>query len=59
VCSAQRAKLNSGDHVMFLAATTYRQDLSGLLAREGYACEAPLQGLRIGEQLQWPTRELS
>jgi hypothetical protein len=44
---------------MFLAATTYRQDLSGLLAREGYACEAPLQGLRIGEQLQWPTRELS
>jgi hypothetical protein len=39
-----RAELHSGDHVTFLAGTTYRQDLSGLLAREGYTFEAPLGG---------------
>ncbi|MEX2551955.1 MAG: DUF6884 domain-containing protein [Actinomycetota bacterium] len=54
-----RDELHSGDHVMFLAGSTYRQDLSGLLANEGYAFKAPLEGLRIGEQLQWLTRELS
>jgi hypothetical protein len=54
-----RAELHSGEHLVFLAGQAYRQDMSGLLAHEGYAFEAPLEGLRIGEQLQWLTRELS
>jgi hypothetical protein len=54
-----RAELNGGEHLVFLAGTAYRQDLADLLTRAGHSYEAPLEGLHIGEQLQWLTRELS
>jgi hypothetical protein len=54
-----RAELHGGEHLVFLAGTTYRQDLANLLTGAGYTHEAPLEGLRIGEQLQWLTRGLT
>ena len=48
-----RHVLQPGDHVMILAGSRYRQDLTGPIRRMECTVEAPMEGLRIGEQLRW------
>jgi hypothetical protein len=35
------------------AGEEYRKYLIPLLEEKGYACEVPLKGMRVGEQLRW------
>jgi len=51
--------LHSGDRITMLAGNRYREFLLPLLQREGYAVQVPLEGMRIGEQLQWLKRHTS
>src|SRR5699024_6542977 len=48
--------LNPGDTVMILAGIAYRRDLLGVHRERGVKMEIPMEGLRIGEQLQWLAR---
>lgn len=47
--------VSHGDRVIFLAGARYREFLGEALTRMGVRVEAPLEGKRIGEQLQWLT----
>ena len=44
--------------VMFLAGQRYREFLAPALRSRGLVVSTPMEGLRIGEQLRWLTREL-
>ena len=44
--------------VTFLAGQRYRQDLEPGLRERGIDVTVPMEGLRIGEQLNWLTRQL-
>ncbi len=44
--------------VMFLAGRRYREFLEPSLRSRGLLVSIPMEGLRIGEQLRWLTREL-
>ncbi len=43
---------------VFLAGRAYRKPLQYILARDGFAVSAPLDGLGIGQQLGWLKREV-
>ena len=47
------AFIKPGDRVIFLAGTRYREFLAKGLAQRGVQVKTPLEGKRIGEQLQW------
>ncbi|QDT35267.1 DUF6884 domain-containing protein [Thalassoglobus polymorphus] len=42
--------------VVFLAGQRYREGVADVLAQRGIAIEVPMEGLRIGEQLGWLSR---
>ena len=44
--------------VVFLAGQRYRELLEPSLRNRGLVVSVPMEGLRIGEQLRWLTREL-
>ena len=46
-----RAKLKRGDSITFLAGDNYRDDLIPKLTALGYVCNAPLEGLGLGQQI--------
>ncbi len=45
--------LQAGDEIIILAGARYRRDLVPYLERSGFLVQVPLEGKRIGEQLQW------
>ena len=51
-------RLNGIRSVMFLAGRRYREFLEPSLRSRGLVVSIPMEGLRIGEQLRWLTREL-
>ncbi len=53
VCLQVKEQFVQPAHFVFLAGATYREFLGKLLLDWGATIEAPLEGLRIGEQLQW------
>lgn len=61
VFEALRATVLSGtrDQVVFLAGRHYRAHLEGLLRAFGYRVAVPMQGLGIGQQIQWLNRQLA
>ncbi len=48
-----------GDHVVFLAGKKYREFLVQPLRSLGCYVEIPMEGLRIGEQLNWLSQRLT
>jgi hypothetical protein len=44
-------KLQSGDTITFLAGDNYRNYLSAALTSKGFKCNAPLEGLGLGQQI--------
>ena len=50
--------LNGIRSVTFLAGRRYREFLEPSLRSRGLVVSVPMEGLRIGEQLSWLTREL-
>lgn len=46
----------TGDAIVMLAGARYREGLTAALQRRGVRVEVPMQGLKIGEQLQWLSR---
>lgn len=50
--------LTSGDTVIFLAGETYRENLITPIQNRGCKISIPMQGLRIGEQMQWLNSKL-
>ena len=46
----------TGDTIVMLAGAHYREGLTAALQRRGVRVEVPMQGLKIGEQLQWLSR---
>jgi cytoplasmic iron level regulating protein YaaA (DUF328/UPF0246 family) len=50
--------LSPGDTVVFLAGQAYREFLLAQVARLGCKVRIPMEGLRIGEQMQWLNRHL-
>lgn len=58
VLSSLLQKTTPSDCLIFLAGNNYRKFLQPSLKYRGYSIEIPLEGLRIGEQLQWLTREM-
>ncbi len=59
VWTALRRRLRPGDRVTILAGKNYREFLCPFLAEYGCRVEVPLRGLRIGQQLQWFSRQSS
>ena len=53
VCRQLEQVTSPGDIVVFLAGSKYREGVIPELLRRGCRVEAPMKGLRIGEQLQW------
>ncbi|MBL8880674.1 MAG: hypothetical protein JNG88_16295 [Phycisphaerales bacterium] len=51
--------VKKGDRLVVLAGEKYRQHLVPRLLQHGCSVDIPLNGLRIGEQLQWLSRNLS
>ncbi len=49
--------LDSAGSITFLAGRRYREFLEPKLTRRGLAVAVPMEGLRIGEQLAWLTRQ--
>lgn len=49
--------LEGCDTVIFLAGSPYREYLAPMLRNCGIKVRIPMQGLRIGEQLQWLTEK--
>lgn len=45
--------------VYFFAGEKYRQNLIPQLENEGFPCHVPLQGMQIGEQLQYLSENIS
>jgi hypothetical protein len=54
-----RPLLKPGDHLTVLAGERYREHLMPEFARHGFQAQAPMQGLGIGQQLQWLSRQMS
>ena len=52
-------RLKSGDHVIILAGKRYREFLVPLATNHGCAVKVPMEGLSIGRQLQWLSKQLS
>ncbi len=52
-------RLKSSDHVIILAGKRYREFLVPLATNHGCAVEVPMEGLSIGRQLQWLSKQLS
>lgn len=50
--------LQPGDTVNFLARQAYRENLVNQISHLGFTIEIPMDGLRIGEQLQWLKKKL-
>ena len=51
-------RLNSSDRVVLLAGKLYRENLVNTIHEHGCKVEIPMEGLRIGEQLQWLNERL-
>lgn len=45
--------IQPGDEIVFLAGKIYREFLIPKLRAEGVQIKVPMEGLRIGEQMQW------
>lgn len=58
VFASFKSRLSSDDTVVFLAGQAYREFLLARIARLGCKTEIPMEGLRIGEQMQWLNRHL-
>ena len=43
--------------LIFLAGKKYREDIVALSLKVGYRCETPMEGLGIGIQLRWLSRQ--
>ncbi len=54
-----RERLRPDDQVTILAGERYRKQLLPLLAAHGCHVDVPMQGLGIGRQLQWLSRQLA
>ena len=50
--------VTSGDTVIFLAGERYREYLVEPLSKMGCMISIPMQGLRIGEQMQWLNHQI-
>jgi len=50
--------LHSGDHVVVLAGERYREYLVPRMIQHGCLVEVPMEGLGIGRQLQWLSKQL-
>jgi hypothetical protein len=48
--------VRSGDTLIFLAGARYREGIESVQRERGVSIQVPMQGLRIGEQLQWLSR---
>lgn len=51
--------LDAGDHVVVLAGERYREYLIPRIIKHGCVVEVPMEGLGIGRQLEWLSRQLS
>ena len=58
VWAVLRHRLRLDDHVTILAGQRYRESLVPLMTEYGCHVDVPMQGLRIGRQLQWLSRQL-
>jgi len=53
-----RPQLNTGDHIVILAGLKYREFLVAPLRSVGCQVDVPMEGLRIGEQLSWLSKQV-
>ena len=53
-----RPLLNKGDHIVVLAGLKYREFLVEPLRSAGCQVDVPMEGLRIGEQLSWLSKQI-
>ncbi len=51
--------LNAGDHVVILAGELYREFLVPCIVGQECTVEVPMEGLGIGRQLEWLSKQLS
>ncbi|MCH8876803.1 MAG: hypothetical protein IIA89_08250 [Chloroflexi bacterium] len=51
-------RLNSSDRVVLLAGKLYRENLVRPIREHGCKVEIPMEGLKVGEQLQWLNERL-
>ena len=58
VFSSLQSHLKSGDAVILLAGQTYREFLVNPISQMSCSISIPLEGLRIGEQMQWLNQHL-
>ncbi len=58
VWSELRRRIRPGDLVTILAGERYREGLAPLLTNYGCRVKVPMEGLRIGCQLQWLSRQM-
>lgn len=58
VFASLKPRLSPGDTVVFLAGQAYREFLLAQVTRLGRKVEIPMEGLRIGEQMQWLNQHL-
>lgn len=58
VMASLASHLQPGDRVVFLAGQAYREFLADQVTGLGCKVEVPMDGLRIGEQLQWLKKQL-
>lgn len=58
VWAALRQRLRPDDHVTILAGERYRESLVPHMTKYGCGVNVPMQGLGIGRQLQWLSRQL-
>ncbi len=58
IFASLKPRLSPGDTVIFLAGQAYREFLLAQVARLGCKVEIPMEGLRIGEQMQWLNQHL-
>jgi hypothetical protein len=56
VLAELRPRLRAGDRVIVLAGQRYREFLVSALLQHGCDVQVPLEGMRIGRQLQWLSR---
>jgi cytoplasmic iron level regulating protein YaaA (DUF328/UPF0246 family) len=52
-----RPILKKGDHIVILAGQKYREFLVEPLRSAGCQVDVPMEGLRIGEQLSWLSKQ--
>ena len=58
VWSALRPIVQPGDRVTILAGKRYREFLVPLIVEYGCRVDVPMQGFRIGRQLQWLSNQI-